>query len=96
MTRSTPRIDDVVIVRAERTTNSGSGNPGWRFHTSAGPFLMAADSALGYAVENLTWSRYGRNVGVKVIGNPSEPRVTLLTYPNGRVWGFEYQGQVLT
>jgi hypothetical protein len=89
------RVDGVIIYRAKRRMNSMSGNPGWRFETSAGPYVMAQDSALGYAVENLTWTEHGRNEGIRVIGNPAEPKVTLLCNMQERVWGFEYQGEVL-
>ncbi len=87
------RIDDVVIHSAERTTNSTNGNPGYRFHTSAGVYPMQVDAALGYAVENFTNSRFPETF---VIGNPAEPRVTLVATGSGRVWGIEYQGRLLT
>jgi hypothetical protein len=89
------RIDGVIIYRAKRRTNSMSGNPGWTFDTSAGCYIMAQDSALGYNVENLTWTEHGRNTGTRVIGNPTNPEVTLLCNMQDRVWGFEYQGEVL-
>jgi hypothetical protein len=96
LARADRRFEDVVIYRAERTLNSVNGNPGYRFHTSAGVFKMGVDSALGYRVDNLVWSEHASRLGgPRVIGNPSEPRVTLLANINSHVWGFEYQGEVL-
>lgn len=93
------RIDNVVIYRAERLTHTVNGNPRYRFHTSAGPFLMQNDAALGYAIDNYLWSEHkasgGRFGDTLVIGNPAAPRVTLLSTGSRRVYGIEYNGEVL-
>lgn len=92
------RIEDVVIHSAERTRNSTYGNPGFRFHTSEGTFPMQTDASLGYSVEN--YSNSSRTADDErspwVIGNPAEPKVTLLATGSRKVYGIEYRGQVLT
>lgn len=94
---STYRRIDAVIYRAERTRNSASGNPGYRFHTSAGVYTMVTDASLGYAVDNFIWSDWlaARGRDNLVIGNPAEPTVTLLL-DGTRVAYIEHNGVVLT
>lgn len=95
-TMNTKRIENVIIYRAERTRNSVNGNPGYKLHTSDGVYPMQTDAALGYAIDNYVWSEHrATRMDDLVIGNPAEPRVTLLATPAGRVWGIEYNGEVL-
>jgi hypothetical protein len=94
-------ISDVVIYRAERLRSSANGNPSYRFHTSKGAFLMTTDASLGYAVDNYVWSQWRDREGsltpseTLVIGNPAEPRVTLVL-DRGRVSYIKRDGRVLS
>jgi hypothetical protein len=93
------RIENVVIFSAERLNNSVNGNPRYQFHTDAGTFVMSSDASLGYGVDNYRWSehraRYSDMAADMVIGNPAEPKVTLLTTRAGRVFGIERDGKVM-
>ena len=86
------RINDVVIYSAHRAGTSVNGNPQWQLNTSHGVFKLQADAQLGYAISNYTNSRFPDTF---VIGNPDDPRVTLLATRANRVFGIERDGKVL-
>ena len=94
-------IQDVVIYQAERTRSSRNGNPGYRFHTSRGVYSMTTDASLGYAVDNFIWSEWRAkgslfNPDDMVIGNPTDPRVTLVLDHNRDVSYIKRNGRVLS
>lgn len=86
------RIENVIISAAERVRNSGNGNPTWRLLTSHGIYLTAIDASVGYSIDNMTNSRLPEYV----IGNPAEPRVTLIVSNTNRVAYIERDGRVIT
>lgn len=87
---TTQRIE-TVIHSIRRAPSSRNGNPAYVLTTSHGEYRTKSDAALGYAIGNYTNSRFPETY---VIGNPANPIVTLLATRN-RVWGIEYNGEIL-
>jgi hypothetical protein len=77
-------IPDVVIHRANRAATSRLGNPSWYLITNIGPIRTAANSSLGYSVENMIAPTYRAATAREVIGNP-RATVTLETNARGYV-----------
>lgn len=94
---TTKETHDVVIYSATRARSSAVGNPSWFLDTNRGRYRTRTDALIGYSIDNMRYCPWRTPSRQHVIGNPSEPRVTLVTTARGTVYDVtDHNGETVT